>query len=77
MPVLKNSTSDYTAFVRANATLPVVGKPTKTTNAPAATIVTAAKSVAIASTSAAKAAPSTTIVTVASKVTTSNKTSIK
>ena len=31
MPVLKSSASDYTAFVRSNAALPVTGKIVKST----------------------------------------------
>ena len=76
MPVLPSSPSDHTAFVRANVQLPTNGKIVKTTNVAPATSV-AVKSVAIASKAAAAAAPSTVIVTTASKVTTSNKVSIK
>ena len=76
MPVLPTSPSDHTAFVRANAQLPTNGKVVKSTNtAPAVSV--AVKAVTIASKAAVAATPATVIVTTTSKVTTSNKVSIK
>ena len=71
MPLLKTSTSDYTAFVRASAQLPTNGKIVKSTITTLASSV-AVKSVVIASVSSAKSAPSTSIVSIVSRATTRN-----
>ena len=61
MPVLKTSASDFTAWSRANATLPTAGKATKSTVTTVNTAIVAI--VATASKVAVTATPKTAIVT--------------
>jgi len=64
MPIIKESSSDFTRFVRANATLPTTGKAVKSTSTSSLKIASAIQaSVATASNIAVKAAPATTIIT--------------
>ena len=60
MPVLKSSASDYTSWVRSNATLPTAGKAVKSTDTTTNTSV--ASIVATASKVATSVAPKTAIV---------------
>jgi len=63
MPILKESPSDFTSFVRANATLDKTGKATKSTATTSLKIASAIKaSVTTASNVAVKASPATTII---------------
>lgn len=62
MPIIKESASDFTSFVRAGATLPTTGKVVKTTTTSSLKIASAIKaSVLTASKVAVKASPSTVI----------------
>ena len=72
MPIIRGSASDFTEFVKSNATLPTTGKASKSTNTTALFIASKkTASINIASAVSIKAAPITTIIT--TKVVTGKK----
>ena len=75
MPVLKSSASDFTAFTKANAMLPTLGKVVNSTNTASLipSNVSKINSVVKASAVSAKASPTTTVVAQASAKSNGNK----
>jgi len=72
MPIIRGSASDFTEFVKSNATLPTTGKASKSTNtAVMATANNKSGSINVASAVSIKASPITTIIT--TKVVTGKK----
>jgi len=75
MPVLKSSASDFTAFTKANAMLPTLGKIVKSTNTASMipSNLSKIKSVVKASAVSVKASPATTIIAQAAAKSNGNK----